>query len=718
MTFLNPAMLFGILAVALPIAIHLLSRPRVREFRWAATRFLLASMKKNSRRLQVEDLLLLIVRCLIVALLVLLFARPAWLISSLGLGPRTVPSTTVILLDNSASMGQTDSIRSRFDLGKERATETLSKLLPGSTAALYLVSNHTRALVAKPTADISLLHRQLDLATLSDAGTDLYTGIRVAADVLKASGRGECKIIIFTDSQIPAWGNLSKILQLQEDNKDKFSIQASVLGNSGEDNLAVSALDMVGKVAAVNQPIHCSITVTNWGRKTATKITVKLAADDGNPQDQTTIEQIEPGASRVVSLTVRFRQPGYHSITATIPPDRLLSDNQRSTVLQVIQQIRALVVDGESDRDGLFLKEALAPVAPSKRPDYYLKVSSARPSELDAADLGKNDIIFLSNVAKLSVRSSENLNRYVNAGGALVVFPGPATDLGFYNTDPNFSPLLPAALNPPVDAPANKKYETWQSAPYDHPIASLWNNPDFGSLNTVRFTRFFPLTPRPAVGTNPSPAHVVIKYANGDPAAVEQAVGKGHVIVFGSTGTTAWGTLPIHPAFIPLLARVVAFATSKSDETLNLNPGDSFAYEVASDDEGRDFSIQRPDEKNPRPIGKVEFGEHSGMIRYGDTDNAGVYRVFIGDDATPKVLFAVQGDPAESNLQQEPKAEIDTLLNPAPVIVHDEATTPKADKAASSSSAPGAEFWLPLAIALFALVVLDTAMAHLFSQAK
>src|SRR5437773_11869322 len=56
-------------AVSVPIIIHLLNRRRFKIVTWAAMRFLLAAQKQNSRRLRIEQLLLLAVRCLLVALL-------------------------------------------------------------------------------------------------------------------------------------------------------------------------------------------------------------------------------------------------------------------------------------------------------------------------------------------------------------------------------------------------------------------------------------------------------------------------------------------------------------------------------------------------------------------------------------------------------------------------------------------------------------------------
>src|SRR5438128_7387751 len=74
--FGNPLLLWGLGAAALPIIIHLLNKRKFREERWAAMRFLLAAIRKNQRRIRLEQWLLLAVRTLLVMLVVAAMAKP------------------------------------------------------------------------------------------------------------------------------------------------------------------------------------------------------------------------------------------------------------------------------------------------------------------------------------------------------------------------------------------------------------------------------------------------------------------------------------------------------------------------------------------------------------------------------------------------------------------------------------------------------------------
>src|SRR5438309_11565024 len=76
MAFLTPFMLWGALAAAIPVAIHLFFRSRYRTVPWAAMKFLLTSVEQTSRRLRFQELLLLMLRILLLVVLALALARP------------------------------------------------------------------------------------------------------------------------------------------------------------------------------------------------------------------------------------------------------------------------------------------------------------------------------------------------------------------------------------------------------------------------------------------------------------------------------------------------------------------------------------------------------------------------------------------------------------------------------------------------------------------
>src|SRR5262245_6356275 len=120
--------LAGAIAVLLPILIHLLNKRKFRIVDWAAMDFLLDADKKNRRRIRLENLILLLLRCLAVLLIGLLLGRP-FLPTSVTAGLIDAAQfERIVLLDDSLSM--------QARLGNESAWELVKKRLIDLTGSL------------------------------------------------------------------------------------------------------------------------------------------------------------------------------------------------------------------------------------------------------------------------------------------------------------------------------------------------------------------------------------------------------------------------------------------------------------------------------------------------------------------------------------------------------------------------------------------------------
>ena len=377
---------------------------------------------------------------------------------------------------------------------------------------------------------------------------------------------------------------------------------------------------------AAGQPVGCLVTVSNFSKSPATSTRVTLTADDGPPIDAAVIDQIEPGKSRAVQLNARFDKPGYYTLTAAIGSDRFPADNKRSLAIRVIDHLFTTIVDGDGDaalqdRAGFFLANALIPISPSRGENYYLKAETITPGALAAADLSRKNIIFLCDVARLDPAATQNLQSYVRKGGALVIFPGPQVKAATYNNDVILSEMLPARLGDLRDPGAGGKFVSWQPNEYKSPVTALWNDTKNGNLGSVRATKFFPLTLTTSRDRKEL-AHAIVNYTDGSPAIAEKSYGEGRVVLFSSTANTKWNNLPIHPDFVPLLQRLVAFvAPDEQPGQINLQPGAALQVKVAADLVGREINVITPNGKGvPRPAGKVELLNQEAVVRYRDTD--------------------------------------------------------------------------------------------------
>jgi Mg-chelatase subunit ChlD len=207
-TFLNLGALFGLAAVAIPIIVHLLNKFQVKEVTWAAMRFLRESVEKNQRRLRMEDILLLILRCLLVALLILALSRPAWQSAVRMTGSHQV--TAVIIIDDSYSMGLTNGIQSSLQRAQSAAGQILTAMPSGSSSALFFAADNVSPVIAEPTYDFNLLREMIKQAKLTDRATDLSIALQQAVATLQRHKGDESKeIYLITDGQANGWPSLA-----------------------------------------------------------------------------------------------------------------------------------------------------------------------------------------------------------------------------------------------------------------------------------------------------------------------------------------------------------------------------------------------------------------------------------------------------------------------------------------------------------------------------
>ena len=750
MSFLNPFMLFGAGAIAVPIVIHLLNRRRFQRVVWAAMRFVKVSTEKNQRRMLVEDMILLAIRCLMLALLALAVARPAMRSTTHNVfGQSKV--TAVIVLDNSASMGVSDGVQTRFDKARKVAEQAVDALPSGSAAAVILASDVAKEVIKEPTHDLNLARKAVREAPLSDRATDLFPSIEKALETLKGRSAIRKEIYVITDGQLAGWrqlGDIQKTLKQAKEQTGEQNVATHLVlvGDGEERNLGVSGLVLSSGLAPLNRPLRFEAQVANYGKQEVKDIKVSLLVD-GTSADEVTIPSIPPGGTRSVPLNTRFKAEGWHSVTARIPADRFPGDDTRTLAVRAIREIRVLMVDGEPgteprESETFFLGHALVPVSAEEAEQYYVKTSTIAPADMAGTRFDDFDAVVLANVPDFSTDTAIAMENFVKRGGGLLIFPGAKVNAAFYNSQlATARKLLPATLGEPRgDAAQDEKFLTFQTKGYDHPIVSLWNDGNAGTLASARFFRAFELNllaatkdeageqaGKRAGEKNPStltPSHsqtnfaapkTILRFSDGSIAMAERAVGLGRVVLFASTADTAWNDLGVRPAFVPLMHRTLGTLIQRHDEGANVRVGAQFARRLTADLLHKDAVVMAPGAASgTRDLRRVELVSGTPVLSYDATDKAGIYEVSIADPPTV-IKFAVQPDPSESNLSELPVDEV-TALGLVAAVQRWNPTLNLREWV--EKARVGAEFWLPILMLVLALAALETFLAQYFSRAK
>ncbi|HXG48954.1 MAG TPA: BatA domain-containing protein [Methylomirabilota bacterium] len=740
MSFLNPILLAGVAAIAVPIIIHLLNRRRFQKVRWAAMRFLQNAIEQNQRRLRIEDLILLALRCLLLALLALALARPAVLSNASGVfGQSKVIGA--IILDNSLSMGMSDGTATRFDKARAAALQILDSLPAGSAVAVLLASDTVRAAIPEPTYDLNLARKILREAPLSDRATDLLPALNQAVRTLEDRLAVRKEIFLLTDGQAAGWRQLSEIQSLLERSKTAIASHVVLINEHEARNLSLSDLRMASGLSPIRQPLRFEARVTNHGQEEVRQARISLAIDGDPPHDEFTLETIPGGASRNVTLFANFRTEGFHTVTARLVPDRLPADDERTVALRAIREVKVLLVDGDPgneprESEVFFLRHALAPVAPDAAADYFIQVKVITSAELAQTRWTDFDAAILANVPTLPESAVADLAPYLRSGGGLIVFPGDRIDAAFYNDQLlRQHRFLPAALGTPRgQSDQEGTFTTFQAQGYEHPVVSLWNDPASGTLASARFFKHIQLRPDPPPasppGAVPQPSsvtpppsdmaeagipQVILAYKDGTPAVMERTWGLGRVVLFSSTADTAWNDLPVRPAFVPLLHRTLGAIVLRQDEGLNLRVGDKFRWRLGPEFLGRDATFLMPRQVEVmRDLRPIDLVAGQPLLQYDQTDRAGVYEVAI-TDPTFKLKFAAQADPRESSLEELSPAQLAPLRHTANVV----SWTPDLSlRTLMQKGRSGLELWVPVAVICLLVALLEIALGQWFSRSR
>ncbi|MCA9095941.1 MAG: BatA domain-containing protein, partial [Planctomycetaceae bacterium] len=146
----EPLLLWGLLLLAVPWLLHLLTKRQYRSTEWAAMRFLLEAMRKNSRRIRIEQLILLLVRTALLGLIVFGLARPLWTSAGPLLGGFE-PVQRILVIDASYSMGFEQSGTTLFSHAQSLARELIGKARQGDAFQLVrLADGGTTTIISEP----------------------------------------------------------------------------------------------------------------------------------------------------------------------------------------------------------------------------------------------------------------------------------------------------------------------------------------------------------------------------------------------------------------------------------------------------------------------------------------------------------------------------------------------------------------------------------------
>jgi hypothetical protein len=704
--FVNPLLVWGVLAAAIPIAIHLFFRRRPRPTPFPAIDFILRARRETERRLRLRRILLFAARTLLLAAVALALARPRLEApaSAAAAAPRG-PSATAIVLDASGSMRYRLDGRPLFERARADALGAL-QALSAEEPATAVICGSAPPLADPPSFDRAAVRRVLERAEAEAAHSDLADCVGAAARALsdpRAQGGLGKRIVIATDLAASAW-RLDAPPPAIETPQGRVRPDVGVLDaarGSPLPNAAVVGLDAEPDPAAGPRGYRITAQLANHDAVPLGDVPLQLVVGAGKEARSVirAFADVPAGGIARKQLSYAFPAGGPSALSVVLPEDALREDDARALALVVPRTVKVLVVDGAPSpvrfRDeATFVESALASPASSIQPT--LVDAEALPGQ----DLSAFDVVFLLNVRSPAAKAAD-LARFVEQGGGLFVALGDQVEPEAWTKEAG--PLLPMPLHVVKTAAergaAGARAARFGDVDLDHPALSVFAGEAREGLLGVRTFRY--VLAKPAA-RGPA-ARVLATFDDGAPALVEGRRGKGRVLLFTSSADRDWTDWPIRTSFLPAMQRFAGWLAGGLDDrrdapapvgatrTLRLEEGEALAALVGPDGrERRRGELEREGLRESR--GAVEIVPREPGLWQVKVRAGGQERL------EPRLAFAVVPDPRESDTRRLAPAELTAWFGGAAhATVEGEARAPRGEEV------PLWSILLVLGVALFLL---------------
>ncbi len=758
MNFLHPGLLLaGVLAVSIPIIIHLLFRQRRKPVRWAAMRFLIEAYRKRRRRLKIEHLILLAVRCLVIACLAFALGRP--LLDAAGLLGSSGRDVYVLIDNGVASSLRTTNGETALDAHKRTAKDMLEALNSGDRAGLIALGGPADPIVLPASSDIGAVTRLINGLEATDGATDLQGALgALAAHLESLEGDEDPRPTVglllsefrtgSADITKPLISTLSglegvRLLALQPDATSAGNVQIV-----GIEPLRSVVLTGAGR-AAEDVSVRVRLARTGSAVGEAGVTSVRLRALDPNELDAPGADDSRasvrwtPGQSDAsVTMSVRLDRAGEAGVGASvlvgsIDRDALEADNSLRTPVRITDALEVGIVGTRRFSGGTsvaqrsaadWLRPALAPTESTP-----VRITDLEPGALDAPTLAGLDALFVAQPDLVPEESWATLRTFADDGGMVVVTPPSEATVHLW-TDPF---LRAFGLDwtfgrEAIDAPADAVFTIQPDAndgagsggvltlladelePLVRPVGVFRTlAPDLGaSTGTTRVLSLdngepWLVATRPGSGIR---GETGANVPSGTPVD-NQGSGRGVLFYLASAPTLTWTDLPARPLMVPLAQELVRQGVGSSSAGQAPIAGSPIAAPggatsitlLSSGSEARTIDVdssglvRSPIRKAGVWIARDRAGRDEGVIAVNaDTNGArtGVY--------DPEALLAWIGGvfgPAEG------ASEAVTWLDPAEPA------------GALESGERGSPFSMPLLLMALLFAIVETLLARWFAHA-
>ena len=599
MTFLSPSILWGMLAITIPIIIHLISLRHTRDTEFSTLRFIKSLKHETIRRLRIKQWLLVLLRTIAILCLILMFSRPLMtgtLTSKLG---GYIESRAVIIVDNSASMAVHTGDGTLLDRAKSSLPAILKGLEGETTVELYQ-TNPPRKLFSGSHEEGRSIMTGVKGIVQTNMTDNLWTMIDSVLQMVEASEPNRECFIISDFQSAPSFTIDS--LNPNSDWKYYCILQPKV-----ENNISISEVSVLSQIKLPNHLVKLNTRVGNSGVIDKRNIPVELYLNDERVGQ--IVSQFEPSKFKDFMFQVYPGKTGIINGKIVIPDDDFPMDNFRNFDLVIPNQIAVKVI-GQSMEELFLLDLALSAITGETE---LLLIDRDLSDDVERLFLSDIDILLLHNPTNLSNSAIEDLQRFLMNGGGLIWFVG--NDLN--QTDPVAWPSL--LKLPELIKTRHLDGESFFSTLIVDENHSLFTDLNINNMNEELPQVFGYNEVRLQMNHTP-----LIKLNNGHPLLIESKAFGSSGFVFTSPLNLGWNDLSVKGLLVPLLHRMLILLGTKEFNVQPLLVGQDKIIDIKGDNINAEWVLMTPMENEIKLI--PDYTNEKLLIT--QTSELGSYHVF------------------------------------------------------------------------------------------
>jgi len=526
MNFLYPQFLFALSAIAIPIIVHLFNFRRFKTVYFSNTRFLRQVKIETQSKSQLRHLLVLLSRILAIVCLVLAFAQP-YLKSKnhpLEAGEKAIS----VFVDNSFSMEARGGEGTLLDEAKKKAAEIALAYKPFDKFQLLTDDFEARHQRLVNKEEFNEMTDEIKISPSSRTLSAIYARQK---DAVSSFSKGAKTLFIISDFQ----KTVSDVQDIKPDSS--LNVYFIPLAAAQTANVYLDSCWFTTPVRQLNETQELLVRVRNTSKEPVENIPAKLTIN-GKQKALASIN-IEAGGTAEIKMSFTISEPGIHQAELSITDYPITYDDVFYFSFDVAPNIPVLCINGDKQSksiNAVFGKDSL------------FILTNNPESMLNYAAFANYRLIIFNELNNISSGLSQEIRRFVENGGGLLIIPSQHIDYGSYN---ELLSSFKAAAVAGFDSNATKVSQiNFENELYRNVFGKISENIDLPVVS--KHYNF--------VKNQQSNEEYLLRLSSGNSFLSKYAVGKGKLYVSAVPLSGNWSNFPRHAIFVPTLYNIAMFS--------------------------------------------------------------------------------------------------------------------------------------------------------------